>query len=89
VRLTEEQAAALKRYAAWRRTPVAWLVKDYVTYLLQGGELVVPAAAARPEPVEEDQLPVTELALLAERGGAFDWLDDEPDLYSASDGEAV
>jgi hypothetical protein len=30
-----------------------------------------------------------ELALLAESGGAFDWLDEEPDLYSVEDGEPV
>jgi hypothetical protein len=35
--------------------------------------------------LQEDDLPVQGLMLLAEKGGAFDWLLDEPDLYSASD----
>jgi hypothetical protein len=30
-----------------------------------------------------------ELAKLAQIGGAFDWLADEPDLYSLDDGEPV
>lgn len=39
---------------------------------------------------DDDDLPSSlELALLAEHGGAFDWLNDEPDLYSLEDGEPV
>lgn len=30
-----------------------------------------------------------ELAALAQHGGAFDWLADEPELYTLSDGEPV
>lgn len=30
-----------------------------------------------------------ELTHLAEQGGAFDFLHDEPDLYSLTDGEAI
>jgi hypothetical protein len=30
-----------------------------------------------------------ELAALAQHGGAFDWLSDEPDLYTDEDGEPV
>lgn len=38
----------------------------------------------------DDDLPSSdELALLIERGGAFDWLLDEPDLYTLDDGEPV
>jgi hypothetical protein len=29
------------------------------------------------------------LTLLAQRGGSFDWLADEPDRYSVEDGELV
>jgi hypothetical protein len=29
------------------------------------------------------------LTLLAQRGGSFDWLADEPDRYLAKDGELV
>ena len=81
VKLSQEQLEALRRYAARRRTPVSWLIKDYVDYLLAGG---------KPLTGHEDEAPNSlELATAAESGGAFAWLDDEPDLYSADDGEAV
>jgi hypothetical protein len=35
--------------------------------------------------LSDDDLPAVGLALLAARGGAFDWLADEPDLYSVDD----
>jgi hypothetical protein len=88
VRLTDEQIRGLRQYAARRRTPVAWLVKDYIEYLLRGGEPVSrPATAPGSDAAEE--LSGEGLAALAERGGAFDWLLEEPDLYSATDGEPV
>jgi hypothetical protein len=34
------------------------------------------------EKIEEDELPV---AQMAQEGGAFDWLKDEPDLYTLAD----
>jgi hypothetical protein len=34
-------------------------------------------------------LPSTDLAAVAQHGGSFDWLEDEPDLYSDQDGEPV
>ena len=81
VKLGEDRLVGLRRYAARRRTPVAWLIKDYVDYLLAGGTPV-------------DSLPnqastSVELAEIAQRGGAFDWLADEPDLYTDEDGEPV
>ena len=81
VRLSEERLQALRRYAARRRTPVSWLIKDYVEYLLAGGEPITPPSHDLPS--------VDELAAIAQRGGAFDWLADEPDLYSLDDGEPV
>jgi hypothetical protein len=81
VKLADENLQALRRYAAKRRTPVAWLIKDYIAYLLAGGSPVVAPVA--------DELNSSELAALAERSGAFDWLADEPDLYSLDDGEPV
>ena len=81
VKLADENLQALRRYAAKRQTPIAWLIKDYVAYLLAGGSPVLPPAA--------DELSSPELAALAERGGALDWLVDEPDLYSLDDGEPV
>lgn len=36
-----------------------------------------------------DELPSQELAVVAQHGGSFDWLADEPDLYSDEDGEPV
>jgi hypothetical protein len=81
VKLDDETFAALRGYAAARRTPVAWLVKDYVGYLLAGGQPVSPPPAESPSSAE--------LTALAQHGGAFDWLAEEPDIYSASDGEPV
>jgi hypothetical protein len=79
VKLPEARLEALRRYAARRRTPVAWLIKDYVDYLLSGGQPVAFSAADAPS--------ASDLAALAQHGGAFDWLADEPELYSAEDGE--
>ena len=36
-----------------------------------------------------DEMPTQELAVIAQHGGSFDWLADEPDLYSDEDGEPV
>lgn len=41
VKLNQERLVALRRYAASCRTPVAWLIEDYVDYLLAGGTPVV------------------------------------------------
>ncbi len=81
VKMAEEQLDALRRYAARRRTPVSWLVKDYVDYLLSGGEPLIRPASDMPT--------ARELAELAQHGGAFDWLADEPDDYTDEDGVPV
>ena len=81
VKLTEEQLEALRRYAARRRTPVSRLIKDYVQYLLAGGQPPKPNEGELPTPLD--------LADAAQRGGAFDWLSDEPDLYAPDDGVPV
>ncbi len=64
---------------------------------LVGDQAVLPRAeldllielARRSEEVElhdqADDLPNVGLARLAERGGVFDWLADEPDLYTLDD----
>lgn len=75
VRLDEDQMALLRRYAARRRTPVSWLVKDYVDYLLKGG---APITADAPE--GGDDLEASQLSALAEKGGSFDWLAEEPEV---------
>jgi hypothetical protein len=81
IKLNEEQFEALRNYAARRRTPVSWLIKDYVAYLLKGGEPITPPEYDTPSGME--------LAALAQAGGAFDFLADEPELYSLNDGEPV
>jgi hypothetical protein len=68
-------------YAAQRRTSLSWLIKDYLDYLLAGGEPVTPSTA--------DSLSPVDLAAIAQHGGAFDWLAHEPDLYTPDDGEPV
>ena len=86
VRLPEEQLEALKRYAERRRTPVSWLIKDYVEHLLRGGR---PVTETKEPGGDLEDLPTALLVRVAEEGGSFDWLADEPDLYSAKDGEPV
>jgi Ribbon-helix-helix protein, copG family len=81
LKLSQDRLDALRRYANWRRTPISWLIRDYVDYLLAGGEPLVPPPSEAPSSGE--------LAALAERGRAFDWLADEPELYSADDGEPI
>lgn len=45
--------------------------------------------ARQSEPVEleysEDDLPIEGILQLAEQGGSFDWLAEEPDLYCVED----
>ena len=36
-----------------------------------------------------DDVTADDLAAIAQHGGAFDWLHDEPDIYSDEDGEPV
>ena len=36
-----------------------------------------------------DDITSNDLAAIAQHGGAFDWLKDEPDLYTLEDGEPV
>ena len=80
LRLDERRLAALRRLAARRRTPLSWLLRDYADYLLAGGAPIAPGPDARDG---------ADLAAIAERGGAFDWLAEEPELYSLRDGEPV
>lgn len=75
VKLSQAQHEALRRYAARRRTPVAWLIKDYID------SLVVRELDAEVRAHDSTQL--------AAHGGAFDWLADEPDVYTWEDGEPV
>lgn len=75
VKLTNEQHEALRRHAARRRTPVAWLIKDYIASLVERERA---QAVQAHEPTQ-----------LAAHGGAFDWLADEPDIYTDEDGEPI
>lgn len=75
VKLSEKQHERLRRVAARRRTPVAWLIKDYVD------SLVVDDDAERVRAHDAPQA--------AAHGGAFAWLAAEPDLYTEADGKPV
>ena len=74
VKLSEKQHERLRRVAARRRTPVAWLIKDYVDSL--GGD-------------ETERVRVHDTTQAAAHGGAFAWLAAEPDLYTEADGKPV
>jgi predicted transcriptional regulator len=75
VKLSAKQHERLRRFAARRRTPVAWLIKDYVDSLAE----------------RDEQLDVRahEGTQIAARGRAFEWLAAEPDLYTESDGDPI
>lgn len=81
LKLSPEQLDSLRAYAQRRRTPVSWLLRDYIDYLLRGGAPVTPTLY--PLPTAE------ELTGLAATGGAFDWLKDEPNVYTWEDGEPI
>jgi hypothetical protein len=81
VQLSDEELHVLRMYASRRQMPMAELIRGYVAYLLAGGRPVTASPDAGPSP--------DELAALAEHGGAFDWLGDEPELYGPDDGEPV
>jgi hypothetical protein len=81
IKLREDRLEALRRYAARRRTPMAWLLKDYVEYLLAGGEPVNAPPIDVPTPKE--------LAEIAQYGESFDWLEDEPEIYSLDDAAPI
>ncbi len=75
IKLTERQHERLRRYASRRRTPVAWLIKDYVDSLIDADADSAVRAHAQTQ--------------LAARGGAFDWLANEPEIYDETDGDAI
>ena len=81
IQLSEDHLQALRRYADQQRTSVPCLIEDYVDYLLAGGTPVDSLPSQAPTSAE--------LAEIAQRGGAFDWLADEPALYTEEDGEPV
>ena len=78
VSLNDEEMEALAGIAARRDVAVSHLLEEYVSYLFAGGE---PVDRSFIEPSAEA------LARLAEQGGSFDWLTEEPELYTVSDGE--
>ncbi len=75
VKLSDAQHERLRRFAARRRTPVAWLIKDYVDSLTEWDETT--------------SIRAHEATQVAARGGSFAWLADEPDTYTEADGEPV
>ena len=81
VQLGDNQLEDLRRYGSQQQIPISELIENYVNYLLAGGP---------PVPVSPDDVPEgAELAAIAPYGKAFDWLADEPDLYSLEDGQPV
>ena len=53
------------------------------------GHGIVLRPLSAPDSDAGDEPTALELARVASQGRAFAWLDDEPDLYSAEDGEPV
>ena len=67
----------ISEIAAERYSEPESLLSDYLEYLAAGGAPVI----------EGDDLPIEGMMKIIENGGAFDWLKDEPDLYTLEDGE--
>ena len=80
VRVTDDDRNLLHDLARKRGTTVSALIRDYVEYLCAGGW---------PVSYTDDEPTIEELMALAAAGGAFDWLADEPDLYTWEDGEPI
>lgn len=77
IALPDEKLERLVEVAARREREPQTMLEAYVDYLLAGGT-----------PVEDtDDVPTAVLQRLAELGGSFDWLKDEPNLYTVDDGE--
>jgi hypothetical protein len=81
VPLTEDEIKEIQAYASREQVPVESLIRNYLTYLIAGGKPVSP---------EIHDLPSSEeIARIGEHGGAFNWLAEEPEMYSDEDGEPV
>jgi hypothetical protein len=81
VKHTDEELDALLPYASRRQTPISWLVRDYLRYILRGGEPIAP--------LRDNELTSADLAAIAQHSRAFDWLEDEPDIYDPEDGDPI
>jgi hypothetical protein len=79
--ISDEQLDVLQRLAEVRQLPVSTLIIQYVEFLEHGGQPVGDA--------DDDVLDAYALSRINMLGGAFDWLKDEPDLYTLEDGEPV
>ena len=77
--VSEEQFRMIEESASNRHQLPEELVRQYVDYLVAGGN-----------PLKDpEDIPTASLMRLAEIGGSFDWLKDEPDLYTLEDGEPI
>jgi hypothetical protein len=81
VKIPDETLAAVRLYASRSRTPITWLVKDYLDYLVEGGTPIHLLESTVPS--------LAESAALAAGGSVLAWLKDEPDLYTLADCEEV
>jgi hypothetical protein len=71
VSIADDVFERLSRVAENRSARPEDLLLLYAEYLARGGA-----------PLLEDDVPVEGIMRMAEAGGSFDWLKDEPDLYS-------
>lgn len=76
VPIDDEELSLLQAVARELQVKPEMLLAAYARYLARGGQPVVV----------DGELTSTDVAKLAMAGGAFDWLADEPDIYTESDG---
>ena len=81
IHLRDEELEALREYAIEQNISVEALLDRYVAYLLAGGASLVEHTAFHGEG--------SDIAKLLTDGMAFDWLFEEPDVYSSDDGEPM
>lgn len=80
VPLDPKELEPAENLAGQHKTTVTALVQAYVRYLASGG---------MPVEVVGDGISAEDLFRLSMASGAFDWLADEPDIYTLDDGEPV
>jgi hypothetical protein len=63
---------------------------EFMELRRRAGDYLVELPRPTTLPIEKrEELSAAEMTQIALHGGAFDWLKDEPDLYSDADGEPV
>jgi hypothetical protein len=64
-------------------------IQEFWELRRRAGKTVTAPAQSGASAQPREDLSAMEMTQIAQFGGAFDWLEDEPDLYSEADGEPI